>query len=53
MCRAPLYITSSVANPAPRTMTPEYKEATKKYLLEQNANPIRGLSSKANQEISE
>ena len=26
-------------------MTPEYQEATKQYLLEQNANPIRGISS--------
>lgn len=26
-------------------MTPEYQEATRQYLLDQNANPIRGLSS--------
>ncbi len=26
-------------------MTPEYQEATRQYLLEQNANPIRGISS--------
>jgi hypothetical protein len=34
-----------IAKPAPKTMTPEYQEATKQYMLEQNANPIRGISS--------
>lgn len=42
-----------VAKPPPRTLTPEYQEATRQYLLAQNANPIRGLSSRKPQASEE
>lgn len=39
-------ITTLLANPAPKTHTPEWKKATEEYLRKQNANPIGGISSK-------
>lgn len=41
---------SLIAKAPPATMSAEHKAATKEYLLQQNANPIRGISSKKNQE---
>ena len=40
----------SVAKSGPDSMTPEGKEARLKYMREQNANPIRGISSKKEEE---
>lgn len=35
-----------IANPAPKTMTPEYKQAELDHLISHNVNPIRGVSAR-------
>ncbi|KAK2732322.1 Cytochrome c oxidase subunit 5A [Onygenales sp. PD_40] len=39
------YSTRLVANPAPRTMTKEWQEATNEYALKEKLDPITGISS--------
>ncbi|KAK2807010.1 Cytochrome c oxidase subunit 5 [Emmonsiellopsis sp. PD_5] len=39
------YATRLVANPAPRTMTKEWQEATNEYALKEKLDPITGISS--------